>query len=82
MNTISPEEFGRIKKKIKILDRLNKLLAGCLVVACVNLILLFFGINLIDWGKNAALAAAEKWGPLFESTFNELSEILGERAAS
>ena len=65
-----------------MLDRLNRLLAVCLLVACVNLLLLFFGVNLIEWGKNTALAAAEKWGPAIESTFNELTEILGERASS
>ncbi len=82
MNMLSPEEFGRIKKKIKLLNRLNRFLAVCLVIACVNLVLLFFGVNLIEWGKNTALAAAEKWGPTIESTFNELSKILSERASS
>ncbi len=82
MKTISPEEFEKIKKKIKILDRLNKTLLVCLVVASVNLVLLFFGIDLLEWGRSAAAEAVNKWGPEIESVFYELTEIFKDRSAS
>lgn len=82
MKTISPEEFEKIKKKIKILDRLNKTLLVCLVVASVNLVLLFFGIDLLEWGKSAAAETINKWGPEIESVFYELTEIFKDRSAS
>lgn len=51
MTALTPDEFIKKQKTDRILSKINKFLSTLLCVAVINLILMFFNINLIGYFK-------------------------------